>query len=179
MNQKQIGVIVLIAGIILVIALIVYKTNQEAIVSLIAQEQGTCFLKDGTCLHEQTNTYVLIGGIISAAVIMLGIYLTFFDKTQKQLAEHQTKLVHELKESRKHEHETEKFKAFLSGFTEEEQNVIKAIKEQDGIKQATLRYRTGMSKASLSLLLKDLEERDIIKKKESGKTNEVYLRKKF
>ena len=38
---------------------------------------------------------------------------------------------------------------------------------------------TGMAETALSLMLKDLEEKDIISRKESGKTNQVFLRKKY
>jgi len=50
---------------------------------------------------------------------------------------------------------------------------------QEGIKQSTLRYKTGMSKTFLSLLLKHLEEKDIIYRKEDGKTKRLYLKNKF
>ena len=42
-----------------------------------------------------------------------------------------------------------------------------------------LRYRLNMSKTQLSLMLKVLEERDIVKRAESGKTKKLYLVKKF
>ncbi len=140
------------------------------------QNQGSCFLEDGTCLHaDRTFTIYVIGGALAASTLILGLYLIFFDKTQKLLAEQHLKVSSALKESA----EKDEFTAFLAGFNKDEQEVLKAIKEQDGIHQSTLRYRTGMSKASLSLMLQSLEERDIIKRKQSGKTNEVYLRKKF
>lgn len=177
MNQKQIGVIIAIIGIFLVIFVYTAKLREDKYMKeIMKQNNGSCFLEDGTCLHaDRTFTLYIIGGALAASMVILGIYLIFFDKTQKVLAEHQLKVSSALKEATK----KDEFTAFLSGFTKDEQDVLKAIKEQDGIQQSTLRYRTGISKASLSLMLKSLEERKIITRKESGKTNEVYLRKKF
>jgi len=179
MNQKQIGIIVAIVGVLMIVFTLMVKSVEDKQIAAFVEKEGTCYAADGTCLHEQSRNVFLFGGVLSAALILLGAYLIFFDKTQKVLAEHQVKVSSALKEFKKQETEKETFHAFLSGFTQEEQAVLKAIKEQDGILQSTLRYRTGISKSSLSLMLKSLEERGIISRKESGKTNEVFLRKKF
>ncbi len=180
MNQKQIGTIVFIIGILLCGLVYVIKHNEDVVINKIIEEQNSCFLDDGTCLHESRNfTFYVFGWIISTALIILGVYLIYFDKTQQVLAEHQVKVSSALKEAKELEKEKDEFRAFLSGFDSDEQKVIKAVHEQEGIHQSTLRFRTGMSKTSLSLMLKSLEEREIISRKPSGKTNEVYLRKKF
>lgn len=179
MNQKQIGVIIIIIGILLVVFTILIKDKNDAQVKLIVQQTGSCYEPDGTCLHEEAKNQYLFGGVLSAALIILGAYLIFFDKTQKVLAEHQVKVSNALREFKKQEGDKERFHAFLAGFSSEQQDVLKAIKEQDGIQQSTLRYRTGISKSSLSLMLAELEQKGIISRKQSGKTNQVFLVKKF
>jgi uncharacterized membrane protein len=57
-----------------------------------------------------------------------------------------------------------------------EQKVIEAIREQNGITQNTLRLRTNMSKSKLSIVLKELERRELIKRVGKGKTLSVFLR---
>lgn len=179
MDQKQVGIIIIILGII--IMGFTYYSHQRDIkvIQNVVTETGSCFLDDGTCLHETSSRYNIIGWIISTAMILFGIYLAFIDKTQKTLQEHQVKVSKALEESKRLEKDKDEFKAFLSGFSEEEQRVLKAVKEQEGIKQSTLRYKVEMSKTSLSLLLKELEKKGIISRKTSGKTNEIFLVKKF
>jgi len=181
MNQKQIGAIVIIIAIFFGIFLAMSKQREdEYIREIMKDNDGSCFLDDGTCLHADRSfiTYV-IGGTLIGALMILGVYLLVFDKTQKVLAEHQTKVSKALSDVVEKENQKDEFKAFLAGFSDEEQKVLKAIKEQDGILQSTLRYRTEMSKTGLSLILKNLDEKRIIKKKVSGKTNKVFLVKKF
>lgn len=180
MNQKQIGIIVLIVGIILSIFVTVIKVRDDNALKLQIMEAGSCFLDDGTCLHDDRDyTLYVFGWILSAALIILGIYLIFFDKTQEILSKNQVSISKALERAKTEDAEKKEFNAFLSGFPEEEQRVIKAIFDQDGIKQSTLRFRANVTKSTLSLILKDFEKRNIVSRKKSGKTNEVYLIKKF
>jgi uncharacterized membrane protein len=60
---------------------------------------------------------------------------------------------------------------------EDEEQVVNLLKLKEGrCDQGTLRVATGFSKAKLSMLLKELEERKIIHKEKSGKKNLVYLK---
>jgi DNA-binding MarR family transcriptional regulator len=176
MNQKIIGIILIVAGILL--AAFVYMANEteEHYINTYISEHGSCFLEDGTCLHGSRDYSLYIGGwILASSLILLGIYLLLFDRTQQLLVQQNQSIAGALKDA-KHRDE---FNAFLTGFTDDEQKVLKAIRDQDGIKQSTLRYKAGISKAGLSLMLKDFEKKGIITRKEDGKTNQVFLRKKF
>lgn len=177
MNQKQIGTVLIVLGILLSIFTYTAKIREDRnIDAIISIQGGSCYLPDGTCLHEDRSFALYIfGGILSASLIVLGLYLIFFDKTAKILEKQREEFKEEVKESKK----TKEFDAFLEGFSDDEKKVIKTIHSQEGIQQSTLRYKTGTSKTGLSLMLKDLEERGIITRTLDGKTNKVYLRKKF
>ena len=86
-------------------------------------------------------------------------------------------LISLLTDANKKELKEDKFELLLSALDEDEKKVIKAIKEQDGITQATLRIRTDLSKTKLSFILADLEKKDLIRKVVQGKTNQVFLKK--
>lgn len=60
---------------------------------------------------------------------------------------------------------------------EDEEQVINVLKLKEGsCEQGTLRIATGFSKAKLSGLLKELEERKVIVKEKRGKKNRVFLK---
>lgn len=180
MNQKQIGIILIIVGIILSVFTYVVKERDDAYIKSIMLETGSCFLEDGTCLHaDRSIALYIIGWVISTGLILFGIYLAFIDKTYEQLTEHQVKVSTALENAKRFEKEKDEFNAYLAGFSSDQQKIMRAVHEQDGIKQSTLRFRVNMSKTTLSLILKSLEERGVIKRKARGKTNQVYLVKKF
>ncbi len=180
MNQRMIGAIVLIVGILVAGFTSVAKAREDRAIGLLIEERSSCYLDDGTCLHEDRDyAPFTVGWVIAAALAILGVYLLLFDRTQQTLAQQHLAVVEALKEAKRQERSKDEFTAFLAGFSEEEQRVLKAVKEQEGIKQSTLRYRADMSKSSLSLLLASLEKRGLVSRKAAGKTNQVYLRKKF
>ena len=175
MKTKSIGIVLIFFVLLLSIFVYLAKQREEFYVNKIIEDQGGICYVNGICLHDQEYSAYYFGGALVLGLLALAIYLLFFDRSHKELLQQQKEATDALREV-KHRDE---FQAYLAGFSQEEQKVLKAIQEQEGIQQSTLRYRTGIAKTSLSLLLKSLEEREIITRKEHGKTNEVFLVKKF
>ena len=64
-----------------------------------------------------------------------------------------------------------------SHLKEDEEQIINVLKKRGGVcEQGTLRVITGMSKSNLSRIIKELEERRIIKKIKKGKRNIISLK---
>ena len=102
MNQRQIGIIILIIGVLLASLITTMKVQSDSEIEEVIHETGSCYLDDGTCLHdEQSNAMFIAGWILSAALIILGLYLIFFDKTQQLLAEQNKQVSSALKEAKK------------------------------------------------------------------------------
>ncbi|MEK6922016.1 MAG: MarR family transcriptional regulator [Nanoarchaeota archaeon] len=190
MNQKTLGIFLIILGIALAGLFYKIKLDNEKIIQeriLEQAEAGTasCFLEDGTCLHEQKNVTFMIGEGFAVLIFALGLYLLFFDTTKetKELvakqSEQNVQIATALKQSVEEKKKDERFTAFLAGFSDDERKVLEAVHEQDGILQSTLRYRTGLTKTDVSLILKRFEEKGYVTKKPEGNTNKVYLRKVF
>lgn len=63
---------------------------------------------------------------------------------------------------------------------EEEKQLVRIITQKgDSVEQSTLVLISGLSKAKVSQLLKELEERDIVKKVKKGKKNIIILKSKL
>lgn len=179
MNQKVLGITLIIISIFSFLVVYANERKNAEYVELLVEKLDSCFLDDGTCLHEEQSKSKILGYVISSSILLLGIYLIFFDQTQKLIENYQNKISNLLDKKSDEMHTNEKFKAFLAGFDSDKQMILKQIKEQEGIEQATLRYKTNFSKTTLSMHLKDLEEKEIINKVPYKKTNKIYLIKKF
>ena len=175
------GILLIAVGIMLAAFVYMSYLREMNFVDMHMQETGSCFLADGTCLHAEVNSpFYMAGWSVSVALVIMGVYIGFIDNTHKLLQDHQIKISKALEKSAEQDTKKESFNAFLSVFNDDEKKVLKAIEEQEnGIKQSTLRFRTDMSKASLSLMLKNFESKGIISRKEEGKTNRVFFVKKF
>ena len=114
-----------------------------------------------------TSSHLGVGIIF--ALFSLALYLLIFSKSEafwlKKLEQQKQELSSE-----------EKWKIIELMLDENEIKVMKAIKEQPGITQFTLRLRTDLSKSKLSDILSRFEKKGIVERRAKGKTLSVYLK---
>lgn len=177
MNNKMLGWALIIFAVLMLSVLFYIKLSidgaYQAQIDFYAATGGTCPTDPNICPHTQkakAQIPIYVGSAIMLAVASLGFYLIFFEKSQQEV-------IKALKETKDEKLKDEKFDILLSGLGDDEKKAIKSVKEQDGITQATLRIRTDMSKAKLSVVLAGLEKKGLIKKVVKGKTNQVFLKK--
>ena len=177
MDNKQIGIALIFAALLMsiVLALLKIQLNEQAD-SLMELSSGSCFLENGKCIHERSFAPFSIGISVIVLILSIGVYLIYFAGAVKSLEASQKTILSKLESNDANAHE-EKFKILLTGLDEDEKKAIMAVKEQDGISQSTLMLRVDMSKTKLSLVLKGLESKGLIKKVEKGKINLIYLKK--
>lgn len=128
------------------------------------------WIRQGMAEGEEISIFVQVKpkkpyfGIIASLIIMLiivgvGLYYALSRKPK-------TKVI------------VKKEDMYEKHLKEEEEQIVNVLKQKEGkCEQGTLRVVTGMSKASLSRLLSELEARKIIYKEKRGKKNLVFLRK--
>lgn len=164
MNSKRVGILILIISIILG-ASIFYIIDQ-----LYSKGEVYGCFPNNECISIQKSlslSHIVVG--ILSFLFALGVYLLFFTKGDEAI-------VRRLEEEKKARLQEEKFDILMKALDPYEQKVLKAVKEQDGITQNTLRLRTDMSKAKLSYVLQELEKRDLVKRIKKGKTLAIFLK---
>lgn len=164
MENKKLGVMLIIIS-LLVGGILFYYNNRLAEQS---RELG-CFPNENCLVLEKglSVTHFAIG--IFSFILALGFYLLFFNKTEKAILK-------KLEDEKNNKIEDSKFSIIMKALDPFEKEVVKAVREQPGITQNTLRLRSNMSKAKLSYVLQELERRGLIKRVKKGKTLAVYLR---
>lgn len=164
MENKKRGYLLIIISVIILILFLNYNMR----ISQQSAEIGCFPNKDCNVIEKGLSLSHISMGIFSF-LFALGFYLLFFDKTEKAI-------MARLEKEKDEKIKDMKFNIIMKALDPFEQKVIGAIKEQDGITQSTLRIRTDMSKSKLSIVLKELERRGLIKRIEKGKTLSVFLK---
>lgn len=178
MDNKKTGFLIIFIGIIFAIVLFIFKIQLTILTnSLMTLSGGTCISETGECIHEQSNLPFAIGIVAIVLTISFGIYLILFSKTTRSFETAQKNILKRISTAKNKESKEERFKILLEGLDEDEKKVITSVKEQDGISQSTLRYRTDLSKSKLSMVLSQLEKKGLITKVKKGKINNIFLKK--
>lgn len=164
MENKKLGILMIVISLIFGIFLIYFsvKLNERS-------ADLSCNLNEECKSIKNILTVTNIGFGFFGFMLALGFYLLFFNKTEKAI-------LTRLEEEKNKKIDEEKFELILKALDSYEEKVLRAIKEQDGITQNTLRLRTDMSKAKLSYVLQELEKRNLIKRVPKGKTLQVFLK---
>lgn len=167
MDNKKLGGLLIISALGLGIILFTLNT------SLSSKLESACQCTDselGYCPHENQIPWQTYSGmILLSGIAALGVYLVFFEKSQKEIITQLNN--HKLKESTK-----KKFEILLMGLNSNEKKIIRAVRDQEGITQQTLRLRADMHKSKLSIVLSQLEDKNLIKKVRNGKTHKIYTK---
>lgn len=179
MDNKKLGMVLILISISFLIAIIIFKIQVDNLTEALMIETGGSCIQNGECLHETSNVPVYTGGSLAFITLALGIYLILFEKSQQYAEKTHKEIVSTLEKTKKEQDSEEKFNFLLKALDEDEKKVMNAIKEQDGIEQATLRIRTDLSKTKLSVTLSNLEKKNLVKKIPQGKKNRVYIKNAF
>ena len=182
MQNKNLGIVLVVLSLIIIASLFVFKAQFQDTFGIHSTEACPHDPAKGElCPYEklvEILPYFYAGISLLIITGLIGIYLIFYiDKEKQLIKEYQDKISKRLVDSHKKELKEDKFELFISALNEDEKKVIKAVREQDGITQATLRIRTDLSKTKLSFILGDLERKNLIKRVSQGKTNQVFLKK--
>ena len=182
MQNKNLGIVLVVLSLIIIASLFVFKAQFQDTFGIHSTEACPHDPAKGElCPYEklvEILPYFYAGISLLIITGLIGIYLIFYiDKEKQLIKEYQDKISKRLVDSHKKELKEDKFELFLSALNEDEKKVIKAVREQDGITQATLRIRTDLSKTKLSFILGDLERKNLIKRVSQGKTNQVFLKR--
>jgi len=164
MENKKLGLLLIVIGVLVGGIFIYYNST----LSEQSKEMGCFDNKDCFAIERGLSISHFAIGIFSF-ILALGFYLLFFNKTDE-------KIMKRLEDEKNKKIANEKFEWILKALDDHEKKVLKAVREQGGITQNTLRLRTNMSKAKLSYVLQELEKRNLVKRVKKGKTLEVWLK---
>ncbi len=173
METKKLGFLILGMSIVLGFIMLGYMNNLSS--------QGERLRCNPTQECQQVNSllgwsHIAVGFL--SFIFALGFYLLFFNKNETQILK-ESDILKNIEEDKVQKTSEDKFSLLLRPLDDNERKVLIAVKEQEGITQATLKYRANLSKSKISQILTDFEKKNLIARKAKGKTYKVFLTENF
>lgn len=169
METKKLGFVII--GISILLGFVMYSYSHQ----LNQQSTQNACNPSKQCQEVQSAlglTNIFVGIIVS--LFSLGFYIIFFNRNDNATA-----VLQKIEEEKTKQLVQDKFQILLRAFDENEQRVLQAIQHQQGITQNTLRLKANLSKSKLSVILQDLEKKQIVKRSAKGKTYALFLTEEF
>ncbi len=162
MNNRTLG------GIIIGISIIIAALLLSLIGDLSEQRREECKPSE-QCQEINTRSEYSHAGVgLTAALFSLGLYLLFFTRSDRAVVER-------LEREKQEELHERKLDILQRAMDDGESTVFQAIRDSPGITQADLSTVTDLSKAKVSETVRSLEDKNIIRREEAGKTYSLHV----
>ncbi len=112
-------------------------------------------------------THLLVGVLFS--LFSLGVYILLFNSGSTEA------ILKRLEDEKDKKISEERFGLLMKTLDPNEQKILNILKEKEGITQNMITIKSGLSKATVSLILSNFERKGMIKRENNGKTYSVYL----
>lgn len=178
MDYRIIGYFLILAG---VLQLAIGFVAKDQINTLkLAQLPPSCHVGNdpNTCaiLKDSVDAHIVLLWLIGILQIAIGAYMGFFEKEHAEAKLQHRQILNQVTKMGKEKDLDDRFEILLKGLDEPEQKILRAVRAHDGIGQNTLAIRTELSKTKVSLVISDLEKRNLVRKVPEGKTNRIFLK---
>lgn len=131
-----------------------------------------CFQQAGCRTIETSLSVIHFAFGAFGFLFALAFYLLVFSKGEEAIVER-------LEKDTERKLGEEKYAILSKGLNEFEKNILKVVREEQGITQNMLRLRVDMSKAKLSQVLQELEKKGLVKREPKDKTFQVFLKERL
>ncbi|NYT04690.1 MAG: MarR family transcriptional regulator [Candidatus Methanofastidiosa archaeon] len=162
MRNRIVGFLIIFVALLMGFIIFSFNKAMTEIVNTSCEHGSSCPMW-GT-IDFQTNVSIAI----MSFVIIIGMYLIFFGKEEKNISKVETKGTSVSKEA---------YEEIMKTLNDEEKTVLENIIESNGtIFQSDLTEKTNFNKVKVTRVLDKLEGRGIIERRRRGMTNVVILK---
>ncbi len=176
LNDKQLGLVLIIIGILIVIPGTVLKIYEG--VQVQANFDNPLCTNDPNCKSSLSGLFpVAIFWFIGAIILSYGFLLRRSDELDEAIKSSDLKINEEFKKAKKKAREKDSFIKFQKGFTEDEIDIINIIHTKEGITEKQLEKRVSIPNNKFKSILNNLEKKGFIEKMVDNNTFKLYLKK--